>query len=881
MYVKRMIGKARYAVAVVAAMCGFVCSGGQDEPEVTCDSLKVAFATAGEDRGRVVRVETAKGAQLGSLLATVPLFKIKLCRADDFTNTCEVTADSMGKFSTERADGGLRLIFDGGTGALERAVCTVKPDGGKLRWRIMALPRAGWAVEETSYPRIALAEYIGLHGGDDAIVSGRNKCGIVRNPGDPKRKYWWSWRADGKQPGYLTAQFATYYDENAGFYSAAEDGAGYTKRLEFQRQYNDAFLCQWTHIDFDEGRFELPYDVVTAGFDAAPGRPVEWYDAADLYKEWALKQSWCRKRLVDRDDLPAWVKDAPMVQIFSGRRWFDDPAKVRTWMKDVFRPEFPDVPVLAGLIGWEKNDPWISDYFPLYPDDATCTETFRTLQKFGAHPWPWPSGHFHNLTYDKQPDGTFRVDARETFQREFVSHAILDRDGKPHTRKSSWLKGGENACLCPGDKWVRDWWTTNIAVRLAKSGAEMIQWDQEHGGEVPPCWSRNHGHKPGDGAWKTAAIREQYRQVRDAMAPYVPGGKPMLSTEEPNETLNDLYSIEDFRNCRFEVPPDGCEWAGVYTYLYHEFVVPFQVGLNKGSRAWLAFCLADGQAPSFGVDVRMASSGPMLLNGGFENVERDGSFEGWIFPKNHAMDTAEKHSGARSLRMDGRGGKKRQVSQGIPVEDAVFKPGKRFRISAWVKTGKAAKGNNICTIVLGREQKAHASVSIAFPKPEEGWKRVSGELTYPKTDEALSLYNMINIGADGLAWVDDFMVEEVLPDGTTKELVATGRSHWQDYLRKWIALYRGEGRPFLAYGKRIRPPHLICRQTVYKGSFREIKTVGGQPAVFHAAYEAADGRRALVLANATASYQRVAYDWNGKRHRFWLKPDEFQLVPLD
>ena len=92
------------------------------------------------------------------------------------------------------------------------------------------------------------------------------------------------------------------------------------------------------------------------------------------------------------------------------------------------------------------------------------------------------------------------------------------------------------------------------------------------------------------------------------------------------------------------------------------------------------------------------------------------------------------------------------------------------------------------------------------------------------------------------------------------------------YMKRWISLFRGEGRPWLAYGRRIKPPQLVCGSVSLKGG-------GTAPAVFIAAYESEDGRRALVLANATADTQSVRCVWpGGKTMEFKLEPRDLRLI---
>ena len=53
------------------------------------------------------------------------------------------------------------------------------------------------------------------------------------------------------------------------------------------------------------------------------------------------------------------------------------------------------------------------------------------------------------------------------------------------------------------------------------------------------------------------------------------------------------------------------------------------------------------------------------------------------------------------------------------------------------------------------------------------------------------------------------------------------------------------------------------------------------PTVFHASYEAADGTRATVLANATKEQQTLTLSRGGRRSTVVLAPREIRLVNED
>jgi len=99
------------------------------------------------------------------------------------------------------------------------------------------------------------------------------------------------------------------------------------------------------------------------------------------------------------------------------------------------------------------------------------------------------------------------------------------------------------------------------------------------------------------------------------------------------------------------------------------------------------------------------------------------------------------------------------------------------------------------------------------------------------------------------------------------------------FLERWVDLYHGEGRDWLAHGRHIRPPRYTCRLMPYKHCFRGEGTArADMPAVFRAAYESLDGRKALVFGNATDEIQPVAYLENGVWKKLTLKPMELRLI---
>ncbi|MGN0887780.1 MAG: DUF6259 domain-containing protein [Kiritimatiellia bacterium] len=564
-----------------------------DAEVLESSSMRVAF----DARGNIRAITSRDGVEFAPPHGYGIPFAVSLTDAENVTKMYETSAGDAKTVRCEAVPNGWRFSYsDFKKGLLKSAAYTVTapPGDRRLRWNIELEPEPGRAITQYDFPRFTLVNRIGAVGGDDAFVSGCNKGGVIRDPGNPRygaREV----HTVCDQPGTLSCQFGCYYDSDALFYSACEDAEGCSKGLRIYRAPKGDFSWYWVKRGFYTEKTRLPYDVVTTCFDRGSDRPCDWYDAADYYRAWAEGQRWCRTKFLDRPDIPDWAKDAPVVTLFY-RNWFDRPEALRTFFDRYWKVQFPGAPLMPVMFGWEKCQDWITpDYFPLYPTDEKFREMTALFHSNNTHAYPYPSGHFWTLKGFLQKDGTYRYDTTDWFNQEAFRHACIARTGGVWTVKAPWLGQGENACLCPGSPWSRDFWN-NICAELVARGCDIIQADQEHGGEVPPCWSREHGHPPGEGDWKTAVMREQWTTQLEAMRK-AGCDRPLLSCEEPNEHFNDLFSVMDYRNCRFHVPGGEWEWASVYNYVYHEYVATYQTRLAQPNRFWAAHSAADGQIP--------------------------------------------------------------------------------------------------------------------------------------------------------------------------------------------------------------------------------------------------------------------------------------------
>ena len=129
-----------------------------------------------------------------------------------------------------------------------------------------------------------------------------------------------SWRDPFHAPGGYTVgtrdpightkdmSFGTLYDDSGnGLYWAAYDPEGYLKRIILDNTQGEFIDCKLAEMpeaaDVPGQDFVSPHPMVLGAYRG------DWWDAAHMYRTWALQQKWSSKGLWElRTDVPDWVK---------------------------------------------------------------------------------------------------------------------------------------------------------------------------------------------------------------------------------------------------------------------------------------------------------------------------------------------------------------------------------------------------------------------------------------------------------------------------------------------------------------------------------------------------------------------------------------------
>ena len=409
-----------------------------------------------------------------------------------------------------------------------------------LYGNILVANESGCDLREVQFPRMTFIAAPGP-AEDTTLVFPRAYGRSWRNPFDAPRGYLVGTMEPAGLRGASEMNFGTLYDETGnGLYWAHYDPEGYHKRTVYDnkspRDQVQLKLCYMPENCLTPGvDFESPYPVVLGAYRG------DWWDAARMYREWALQQKWCAKGpWHKRADVPAWLKECDI--------WVRGDAK-RTpaeFERD-FIYELQDI--VGGTIGVQL--------YGWYQPEPGKPEWSATLG------WPMVEGY---------PEMIEETRAREIYHTPYVNSLQTNVADPtcPEGIESAYLLGadlqpmhysnGTGFIMCAATGTWKDM-LVQACERLVKDGhCAGVYLDQLGGHCGRLCYSPDHGHPVGGGHYATHCLRDICASVREAMLSHDP--KASLSGEVQHETLID---VTDHRLAHYNYWPGWVNlWAAVY-----------------------------------------------------------------------------------------------------------------------------------------------------------------------------------------------------------------------------------------------------------------------------------------------------------------------------
>lgn len=459
-------------------------------------------------------------------------------------------------------------------------------------WTLSLDNEANLLITDVQFPFIMLPYRLGGTPGTEALLRPFNMGQLYKSPQPNELEQdgprTWQFHPESGDcnhyPGLTFAQFIAYYDDLIGLYISCQDSSGKIKLIK-PVNHNNRLRLGIANVGDWQGKCELGYNVVLGSFKG------DWYDAAELYREWSLDQNWANP-LYKRDDVPEWLLDSPPHIILRIQGELDDgPAEPN----EEFLP-YPkimplldnlassiDAPLVPVIMSWERPGPWIyPDCFPPAGGEESLYEFTELARERG-----WHIGTFCNGT--RWVTGhRFSGYNGEAYFNEKNGQVSVCRTHTQELWKEGWDQGWRPSyACCLGTDMTKDI-AENFVRKVVGMGLDWVQFlDQNVGCATFPCYSIDHGHPPVPGKWMSDEMDnliDGFYNIAKLADEHSQGKRQIIfSVECP---VNE-YFIPRFQICDVRVIPPGHystmrpATIPLYHYLYHELIL-IQGGFGYG-----------------------------------------------------------------------------------------------------------------------------------------------------------------------------------------------------------------------------------------------------------------------------------------------------------
>lgn len=488
-----------------------------------------------------------------------------------------VRASEFGEVSIKRIDRrSLKFEFtDHPACRLRASVHVHAEEDGLLHLRIAVENETGMAVTSIQFFRVAAAF------GEDGKVLVPSITGHQLFEGGNRSDAFFS----ALYPASMDMQFMAAYNPAAGVYMAAYDPDGHYKRMSVVVEKNRNTELRMEHLlpECFTGHVELAYDAVVGTFRG------DWHAAADLYKRWATKQAWCARKIYERDDIPVYFKEGSAVfcvpflhemvqyKLYPFECIEGLPLLAAEYRKRTGIPHCGFIPM-----GWENRGSWAGiNYFPARPSDEVWKKVNAELKEQGDFTFMLPSGFSWVVKRRANRRMGPAVDDWADFEKR-GEMTVHDETGNPHLndRFLSDSYVGLSAMLCHGSAAAGNT-VKEFFLRIARLGVSVIQFDQDGGGQLWPCYAKHHGHLPGFTNEYSAELRKLYGKI-------IGEGKQTspefgLSLEGCSEYSIPFMATMYGRQCsEADALRNNLHSVGAFSYIYHEYIPVLGDGFSIG-----------------------------------------------------------------------------------------------------------------------------------------------------------------------------------------------------------------------------------------------------------------------------------------------------------
>jgi hypothetical protein len=506
----------------------------------------------------------------GKQLLAVDQSRARLWEIDTKTPEGQARSFDNGQVPCEvsfaAADGEAKLTFDWRPPNMHVRVQARLTRGESVARLRMTIDTRGQTLglQTVTFPIIAGITPLTGEEKQDKILLARHRGTILPSPlvsGEPIKYAY---------PIEMNLQMGALLGDGMGLYVGEEDELANEKILSWTPdEAATSLTCSLAHPVLGWGGDDLvtsyssPGDVVIGPFQG------DWFDAARIYRQWAITAPWCAKGLIhEREDYPQWLARLPYWTNGALRdKEYVDQEYAKHEYFDFGEALVHDYFYTFGFLHHDRNP----EYLPPRIGTVAYKRLVKDLKKRGVRVIPYYIGWLWNMTTE-----SYRVEEGE-------KSAMLGESGDILW---TWAGGDDpQASMCPATQQWRDKVTSVSKDYIGKYGHSGVYYDY-FANHCADCWNKNHGHPIGGGNYWSSSVHGLFEQVRSECRKIDP--QLMLCCENVAEWCIDV--IDSF----YEAGPNSD--TPVMLAVYHGYMQIFSGGLtNKYTppyigRQWLMGC---------------------------------------------------------------------------------------------------------------------------------------------------------------------------------------------------------------------------------------------------------------------------------------------------
>jgi len=306
--------------------------------------------------------------------------------------------------------------------------------------------------------------------------------------------------------GALSSQIFALYDSNlCGFYASCNDSLSYTKNFAFTLDTMNTL--EYEMINYPS--FDPALDSYTPSYEAVIGSfKGDWITAAEMYREWAVKQRWATESRFRNGIIPSWLENTAL--------WVWNRGKSGNVLKPAVELKNKlGLPISVFWHWWHNNsyDEFLPEYIPPREGKKSFTNAVLSAQREGVR----------SIVY---MNAIQWGESTESWKAEnAIPFSLKDINGNMNSHIYNIFTGNSLTVMCMGTQFWRDKYSSlcDSVVNVYKTnGVYMDQACLSY-----KCFDRSHGHSAGGGNYWVEGFGKLTDQIRSKVSketePIFPG----------------------------------------------------------------------------------------------------------------------------------------------------------------------------------------------------------------------------------------------------------------------------------------------------------------------------------------------------------------------